>query len=108
MIQSRIEVGALLQVLWGVTLGRADFFVCDVDTGTGGQCNSSGDGRRGDDGEDIEVHGVYLGVDVSFQVLTVLAVELKVRPRSFQKKSFLALAHITSINTWLQPLVFKG
>jgi len=75
VIQSGVEVGALLQVLRSVALGRADFFVRHFNTGTGRQCNSSGDGGRGDDGEDIEVHGVYLGVDVSFQVLTVVAVE---------------------------------
>ena len=74
VIQSGVEVGALLQVLRSVALGRADFFVRHFNTGTGRQCNSSGDGRRGDDGEDIEVHDAYPGV-VSFQVLTVVAVE---------------------------------
>jgi hypothetical protein len=60
VIQSGIEVGALLQVLRGVALGRADFFVGRFNTGTGGQCDSGGDGGRGDDGEDIEVHDGYL------------------------------------------------
>lgn len=74
VIQSGVEVGALLQVFRGVALGRADFLICGFDTGTGWQCNGGGDGRRGDDGEDIEVHDAYPGV-VSFQVLTVVAVE---------------------------------
>lgn len=67
MIQGGIEVGALLQVLGGVALGRADFFVGRFNTGTGGQCNSGGDGGRGDDGEDIEVHGGYLAVVCRFK-----------------------------------------
>lgn len=67
MIQSGVEVGALLQVLRSVTLGRADFFVGGFNTGTGRQCNRGGDGGRGDDGEDVEVHGGYLAVVCRFK-----------------------------------------
>ena len=75
MIQRGIEVRTLLQVLRGVTLGRTDFFVGGFDTGTGRQCNGGGDGGRGDDGEDIEVHDGVPRMRVSFHVLTVVAVE---------------------------------
>ena len=53
VVQSGIEVGALLQVFLGVSRG---FFVANHGVGAGWQGHSSGDGRSSDDGEKIEVH----------------------------------------------------
>ena len=56
MIQSGVEVGALLQVFLGVALG-VGFFLADFNVGAGWQSNGGGDGGSGDYREEIEVHG---------------------------------------------------
>ena len=56
VIQGCVEVGALLQVFRGVALG-VGFFAADLDAGTGWQGHGGRDSGRGNDGEEIEVHG---------------------------------------------------
>ena len=56
VIQSSVEVGALLQVFLGVALG-VGFFAVDFNVGAGWQHNGGGDGGSGDNREEIEVHG---------------------------------------------------
>jgi hypothetical protein len=56
VIQGGVEVGALLQIFLGVTLG-VGFFAVDFNVGTGWQYHGGGDGGSGNHGEEIEVHG---------------------------------------------------
>jgi hypothetical protein len=61
VIQRGVEVSALLQVFLGVALG-VGFFGADFNVGAGWQSHGGRDGGRGDYGEEIEVHAVFLEV----------------------------------------------
>ena len=55
VIQRRVEMGTLLQVFLGVGTG-AGFFTGNVHAGSGWQGHGGGNGRSGDDGEEIQIN----------------------------------------------------